>query len=193
VFVGFNFYAAEATEFEIFTNFEISTYVFSDMSNFELAVYTLQRNHGHCNEELAELQSRFIVPPDDTSLERLAPMGLARRLLELENLQNLSNTQLVNIMLRNLPVNDLRIREELLTRLARFDDTNLEHMSTRELAMRLHEWGNLSALLSISPGVRELLILRLSRYTSEPEELQHLDTLELARRLSRHEVWRWAD
>jgi hypothetical protein len=194
MFVGFDFSPAQASEPEFaFAYFSLENPPpFREMSNIELAVFTLQRNHGHCGEEFAELRSRFTVAVYDTTLDRLAPIGLARRLIEIENLKELSNPQLADIILQNYFVDDLRIREEIILRLAYYDDTEITHFSTRELALRLREWGNLSALLSISPGVRELLMMRLSRHEpNDMEEHRQLDTLELARRLNMYEGWRW--
>ncbi|MCL1842366.1 MAG: M56 family metallopeptidase [Defluviitaleaceae bacterium] len=168
-----------------------SSHIFGAMSNLELAAWTLARNHGHCDYELAELKSRFyVIPGYEATLTRLAPLGLARRLVELESRHSLSNLELSDILLGSFPINDARYRNVLVSRLSYFDDTNVGDLSIRELALRLRDWEHFTTLLSLTPGVREILLSRLSRWYSR-DELLHHDSFDLARRLQYREVGIW--
>jgi hypothetical protein len=155
---------------------------FHEKSNVELATFTLQRMNRNCAEEWAELQSRFQPMPQGVDmLPRLSPRGLARRLLELENIEEVSNHQLSNRVFSFAFEHDYRFHAEMLSRLAAFDDLVKSDTCMTELAFRLREWDNLSSILEISTGIRDILLVRLSVF--EGRTLHELETIELARRL----------
>ncbi|MCL2200217.1 MAG: M56 family metallopeptidase [Defluviitaleaceae bacterium] len=193
-FVGFDFAPAYAHGqiFEVIYMDADNLPPFSQMTNVELASWTLQRNHGHCDAEFAELRSRFyVIPGAERSIDRLAPMGLARRLLELKNIQLLHNRTLADSVLIHNAVHDIRIKNELQTRLHEdFHDFDTQNLDIRELAFRLRDWENFTALFSITPGMRDILLLRLQLHYPDISELHLLSNFELAHRLSRREAWR---
>jgi len=196
LFVGFDFSPVMAEE----ERFDISNLILPDisyenlpplytMSDLELASWTLQRMSGHCDYEWAELQSRFRPYPAGVSaIPRLAPRELARRLIELENLHYLSNRQMIDRVFGLLFEHDERFRAELISRLAQFDDTDVTHLGIIALTYRLREWEELSSLLTISSGIREILLIRLAVFEGEIRD--DLDTLDIARRLLEWETFR---